>query len=93
MTRDSLYGEQTVTGAAGAFVHIPKGTVHTFNNVGTAPARVLVLVVPAGLEKFFEEMGAPVSESPEPPPVDVEKLLRLAPKYGIEITAPASGSS
>ena len=38
----------------GAFVFVPRGTVHAFRNVGDTPARILVLFTPAGMERFFD---------------------------------------
>ena len=48
-------------------------------------------MVPAGLEKFFEEVGKPGTDLSIPPPFgeeDVEKLLAVAPNYGAEIPPP-----
>ncbi|HEV2743820.1 MAG TPA: cupin domain-containing protein [Rubrobacter sp.] len=76
---------------AGSFVHLPRGVIHSYRNVGTGPARFLTLMVPAGLEKFFEEVGKPGTDVSSPPPVgeeDIDKLLALAPKYGVEIPPP-----
>ena len=54
---------------------------------------MLIVVSPSGLEKFFAEVGQPVKDrsSPPPPvtPADIEKLLAVAPRYGIEIQPPA----
>ncbi len=74
----------------GAFVSIPRGTLHTFKNAGTQPAKFLVLLTPSGLEKFFEEVGEPVEDPSSPPshPPDVEKILAAAQKYGLEIPPP-----
>ncbi len=81
--------ERTIRATTGSFVHIPKGTVHAFKNVGKEPARMLVLVTPAGLEKFFEEMGETGTDvSSPPPPPDQEYFERFgatAQKYGIEV--------
>jgi hypothetical protein len=53
------------------------------------PARALVLNTPAGLEEFIEEGGKPATDpSSSPPPVeaqDLERLVAIAPKYGIEV--------
>jgi mannose-6-phosphate isomerase-like protein (cupin superfamily) len=86
-----LVGEDTFMASAGAFVHLPKGVRHAYKNAGTGPARFLTLRVPAGLEKFFEEVGKPGTDVTSPPPFeeeDIEKLLTLAPKYGVEILSP-----
>jgi quercetin dioxygenase-like cupin family protein len=74
----------------GSFVRIPKGTLHTFKNAGTEPARFLVLLTPAGFEGFFEEVGEPATDPSSPPegPPDVEKVMATAPKYGLEIPPP-----
>ncbi len=53
---------------AGSFVHLPRGVLHSYQNVGTAPARFLTLMVPAGLEKFFEKVGKPGTDLSYPPP-------------------------
>jgi hypothetical protein len=48
-------------------------------------------MVPAGLEKFFEEVGKPGTDASSPSPFgeeDVERLLAAAPKYGVEIPPP-----
>jgi mannose-6-phosphate isomerase-like protein (cupin superfamily) len=80
--------DRTLLAGSGSCLRIPKGTLHRFKNVGTAPARILFLVSPAGLEKMFEEIGEPAtagSVAPPPQPVDIAKLLAVAPKYGMEI--------
>ena len=84
-------GEDTFRASAGSFVHLPKGIRHAYKNVGTGPARFLTLIVPAGLEKFFEEVGKPGTDLSSPPPFeeeDIERLLALAPRYGAEILSP-----
>lgn len=76
-------GDETLTAAAGTFVKTPRGVCHGFQNVGETPARVLLLVVPAGLEKFFQEVGQFPSEKSSPP--NVEKFKEVAPRYGLTI--------
>lgn len=44
--------------AAGGFVFIPHGTPHTWAVNGDGAARLLVVVAPAGLERFFERTAA-----------------------------------
>jgi hypothetical protein len=56
------------------------------------PAKMLLSVAPAGLEQMFFEVGVPLAEgatTAEPPTKDeIEKLLAIAPRYGIEIRLP-----
>lgn len=81
------------TAGPGAFVNIPRGTLHTFKNAGATPARMLGMVAPGGFEGFFEEVGEPATDPSKPPegPPDVEKVLATAPKYGLEIPPPPEG--
>lgn len=84
--------DRWIKAGAGSFVHVPKGTLHTLKNSGEEVGRLLTLVVPAGLDKFFEEAGTPgtdVSSPPPPPgPEDIEKMLMSAERYGIEFPPP-----
>jgi quercetin dioxygenase-like cupin family protein len=84
----TINGERVVA-KAGAFANMPVGTPHSFKNESAKPARMLISVAPAGLEKMFMEVGVPLAEgaTTAPPPTrgEIEKLLAVAPKYGIEI--------
>ncbi|GAB3892039.1 hypothetical protein GCM10028803_04460 [Larkinella knui] len=78
----------------GSFIHIPKGgMVHGFKNKTGEMAHLLCTVVPAGLEKFFEEIGQPVEYGqflPAPPmdQADVKKLQEIAGRYGQQVFPP-----
>lgn len=50
----------------GAFVFIPRGTRHCFQNVGDEPGRLLVMFTPAGMERFFEGVAALPPGAPDP---------------------------
>jgi quercetin dioxygenase-like cupin family protein len=70
--------------SAGSFVLVPRGLVHTFANAGDTPARCLVVISPAGFERYFEELGALVAASPDGEPEPA--LYRvLCEKYGQEL--------
>ncbi|WP_375436574.1 cupin domain-containing protein [uncultured Hymenobacter sp.] len=85
---------QTYTARQGDFVSIPKGgVVHNFKNETAATARLLCLVVPAGLDAFFREIGQPVAPDTflPPPPMDPaaqQKMQELAQKYGQQVFPP-----
>lgn len=72
----------------GTTVSVPKGTLHTYKAL-TPGTRILVEVVPAGLEAFFAEVGEPIpnADAPVPPVTEahIQKVIATAPKYGIEI--------
>ena len=86
-------GEKTLKASPGDFVHLPRGMVHSFQNTGDVDAKFLVLVTPAGLEKFFEEAFYPaVDRSAAPPPMTealAARLLAAAPRHGLEFVPPA----
>jgi mannose-6-phosphate isomerase-like protein (cupin superfamily) len=85
-------GDETWTATPGMFAFLPRGIPHTFRVSESGPAKVLQLTSPAQFERFAAEMGEPATTMtmPEPTAVDVEKLLRVTPKYGIEILPPPS---
>jgi mannose-6-phosphate isomerase-like protein (cupin superfamily) len=87
----TINGERVVA-TAGMFANMQVGTPHSFKNESKKAAKMLVTVAPAGLEKMFMEIGVPLAEGATTalPPTreDIEKLLAIAPKYGIEIRLP-----
>jgi quercetin dioxygenase-like cupin family protein len=87
----TVSGEKIVA-KAGTFANMPVGTPHSFRNESDQPARMLISVAPAGLEQMFFEVGVPLAEGSTtalPPTRDeIEKLLAVAPKYGIEMRLP-----
>jgi glyoxylate utilization-related uncharacterized protein len=94
-----LQGEITFTidgervfATAGMFANMPIGTLHSFKNESSQPAKMLIGLAPAGLEKMFLEVGLPLPEGSTtalPPTKDeIERLLAVAPQYGIEFKLP-----
>ena len=91
-------GGRTFRASPGDFVHIPRGTVHSFRNDGNVDAKFLVTCSPAGgLENFFRESFFPAQDRTAPPSFDIEELKRrmmvAAPRNGIEFVAPVGRSS
>jgi len=80
------------TATSGAWVTLARGSLHSFKNTGSKTTRMLIVVTPAGLEAFFLEIGREAidgeTEPVTPTPEDIQKLLQIAPKYGIEIRMP-----
>lgn len=85
-------GAGRLVARAGMFANMPVGTPHAFKNESDKPARMLISVAPAGLEKMFFAVGVPLTEGATtalPPTNDeIERLLAAAPKYGVEIKLP-----
>jgi mannose-6-phosphate isomerase-like protein (cupin superfamily) len=85
-------GDVTQVATAGMFVNMPVGVPHSFKNQSNRTARMIITVAPAGLENMFFEFGVPLPEGSTtalpPTPAEIEKLLQIAPNYGIEILVP-----
>jgi quercetin dioxygenase-like cupin family protein len=85
-------GAERVVATAGMFANIPVGVEHSFKNESSQPAKMVISVAPAGLENMFFESGVPLpagSTTALPPTMDeIERLLAIASRYGIEIKVP-----
>ncbi len=75
----NVAGERSLL-CPGETVHVPAGVVHGGGNVGTQAGRRLVLFHPAGVERFFREVGAAAPSEP----VDVPAVLASAARHGWE---------
>lgn len=88
----TINGDKIVA-KAGTFANMPVGTPHSFKNESDRPAKMLISVAPSGLEQMFFEVGVPLAEGATtalpPTKQEIEKLLAVAPKYGVEIKLPA----
>src|SRR5262249_15132470 len=70
-------GDQRLIASAGMFANMPVGTPHSFKNEGGKPAKMLISVAPAGLEKMFFEVGVPVPPAaPQAPPPKKKEMGR-----------------
>jgi quercetin dioxygenase-like cupin family protein len=85
-------GDERLVATAGMFANMPVGTHHSFKNESSRPAKMLISVAPAGLEMMFFEVGVPVAQgtttAAPSTQEEIEKMLAVAPRYGIEIRLP-----
>jgi quercetin dioxygenase-like cupin family protein len=79
-----VLGDERVRARAGSVVHLPRGVPHAFV-VESQRARFLVVVSPAGHERFFAAAGA---QQPLPLPPDPAALAATAAAYGVEFLGP-----
>ena len=90
-----LLGDKAYQAKRGDFVYIPRGTIHRFKNVGRDAAVQLVTFVPAGMERFFQEVFPEVKDRNAAPPPVTENLIKrmneAAPKYGLEFVSVPEG--
>ncbi len=87
--------DRTMIAISGTFFNFPRNKYHGFKNIGSNPAKILMIITPSGAEQFFSEVGQQIVEpmsdeekrnllSP-PNPADVEKAIEVAiTKYGLE---------
>jgi len=80
---------ETVVAEAGTFAFVARGAAHTFR-VLTPTARMLVICsgkTTDNLEDFFLGMGEPATERalPEPKAPDLDRLMTLTARTGIEL--------
>jgi quercetin dioxygenase-like cupin family protein len=76
-------GDKRIVASPGMFVNMPIGMPHSFKNETSKPAKMLIMVAPAGLETMFFEFGVSLAEGSTSalPPTreEIEKLLKIAP--------------
>ena len=87
-----LLGDRVQVAGKGAFVFIPRGTVHGFR-VDSPTARLLNLYTPAGFERMLPLLGQPTRQQTLPPPgkpfkdVPPERVAALFEEIGMRSLA------
>jgi mannose-6-phosphate isomerase-like protein (cupin superfamily) len=76
-------GEEKIRATANECVTIPRLTPHAFANAEDTPARMLVILTPAGLEHYFAELSA-LFHQPNGP--TKEQIDALNAKYNLDFT-------
>ncbi len=75
-------GDQVIKAPVGTLIYKPRGVPHTFWNQTSSPARLLEIILPSGLETYFEELAELVKYGPPP---DMSSLVNLAKRYDLDI--------
>jgi mannose-6-phosphate isomerase-like protein (cupin superfamily) len=73
-------GDQIHDVGSGGFVWVPRGTPHTFANRSAAPARMLSISVPGGVEAMFAERASYLNSMPGRP--DPKRVVEIAERHG-----------
>jgi mannose-6-phosphate isomerase-like protein (cupin superfamily) len=81
-----LAGDRWVRVGAGGSFFGRRGLPHTFRNAGAVPARLMVVISPAGFERFFEEVDRMTTAAGHPPAP--EALIALGAKYRLTFLPP-----
>jgi mannose-6-phosphate isomerase-like protein (cupin superfamily) len=68
----------------GGFVFIPRGTVHSYKNIGTQTGKMISIMTPGGFVDFWEELSLlPTGKA------DISKVNEIGKKHGnINVGAP-----
>jgi quercetin dioxygenase-like cupin family protein len=84
----TIDGRRVVAGP-GTSASMPIGVPHAFKNESGGVVEMILTVVPAGLEGMFRRTGVLVTDPTTPiaPPGhdEIERLLAVAPEYGVRI--------
>jgi quercetin dioxygenase-like cupin family protein len=85
-------GEQIIKVTPGTAVFLPRDVAHSIV-IDSDRVRVLILLTPAGLERYFKELSVPAPALTLPPSRDadfaeIEKMLEVSPEFGIEWVLP-----
>jgi len=87
-------GNKTIKATPGTLVFMPRDVVHSFA-IESEQVRMLVLLTPAGMEGWFKEFSVPAPAMTLPPVAEVpfseiQRMLAVAPKFGLEFVLPKS---
>ncbi|MDX6533604.1 MAG: hypothetical protein QOF68_1348 [Gaiellales bacterium] len=76
-------GKEIAEAPAGTFVFVPRGTPHAFENIGSGPARILVMFNPSGMERFFDRFATLPAGPPDP-----QAFRDLGREAGMDVVGP-----
>lgn len=77
-------GDRDLDAVPGDTLVVPRGTPHTFLNVGEGPGRLFMGFSPGGGEQFFTRVAAENLTVP----ADMPRIAALGAEYGLEFLGP-----
>ena len=77
-------GDDRFTRRAGELAFAPGGVPHTYANVSGAPARALLVITPAGFERYFDRIAARITgtEPPSEAAKPIPEVITVGPPIG-----------
>jgi quercetin dioxygenase-like cupin family protein len=77
-------GDDVFTRGAGELAFAPRGVPHTYANLSGAPSRVLLVITPAGFERYFDRIAARITGNEPPPEASgpIPEVITLGPPLG-----------
>lgn len=85
---DVMLGGENFTIGHGDYIYLPRDVKHTFGNPYDEEARVISVVSPAGLERYYEALSAL-----PPGPPDIPTIKTIMADFGIELLGPPPAPS
>jgi mannose-6-phosphate isomerase-like protein (cupin superfamily) len=80
---DVQLGGEDFTLGPGDYLYLPRDVVHTFRNAYDEEARIISVVSPAGLERYYQALA----ELP-PGPKDIGKIKQIMADFGLQLQLP-----
>jgi quercetin dioxygenase-like cupin family protein len=79
-------GDERLTRRAGDLAFAPGGVPHTYSNRSGAPACALLVITPAGFERYFDELAARAASGERPGDADLPEVVTLGQPLGSDET-------
>ena len=79
-------GDQPHTLPTGASIWLPRGVPHVWANTSAQEAKLVLICLPGGFEKFFEEMGSTMAGATAAS--SEEKMKAVMARHGMELLGP-----
>jgi mannose-6-phosphate isomerase-like protein (cupin superfamily) len=88
---EGFCGETSWVAGPGTLVFLPRDVPHGFRVSDTSPGRTLLILAPAGFDRFVVELAEPAHQLvlPEPAPPDPARVAEVAAAHGIHILPPS----
>jgi quercetin dioxygenase-like cupin family protein len=80
-------GGQEHTLPAGGSIWLPRDIPHIWANISDHEAKLILVCMPGGFEKFFDEMGKEMADVHDPDTA-TRKMKEVMAKYGMELLGP-----
>jgi quercetin dioxygenase-like cupin family protein len=77
--------EELFTRGPGELAFAPRGAIHTYANLSGADARALIVITPAGFERYFDRIAARAA-GVDPPPEATQpwpEVVKVGPPISI----------
>src|SRR3974377_1776417 len=77
-------GGNSFVARKGTTIFAPRGIPHTYRYRGQTPGWPMCVITPAGVEGFFEAVGALTQQEQQ----DIPRVIGIAKQFGLEILPP-----